>query len=161
MSIKQLDDYSLHVLEGEEDLWFFGEDMVITYAPLFDDCDGNIDAEAKLKKAGVITEKDEEDSEYCQMFVNFKTKAQGVAFIDRLNSYLRKKAEMLARHASQREWLRAHHGTDEYLDAMRRHAAMRGDQAGVAAAEAFVQHLGHPYPQDDLLAEQFGPATGG
>ena len=67
-----------------------------------------------------------------------------------------RKADMLACHESQREWLRAHHGNDEYIESMRRHAAMRGQQAGVAAAEAFVQHLGHPYPRNDLLAELFG-----
>jgi LmbE family N-acetylglucosaminyl deacetylase len=66
-----------------------------------------------------------------------------------------KKADMLACHASQREWLRAHHGTDEYLDAMRRHAAMRGGEVGCAAAEAFIQHRGHAYPKNDLLAEMF------
>ena len=66
---------------------------------------------------------------------------------------LETKAEMLACHRSQRDWLRAHHGTDEYLDAMRRHAAMRGSEIGVAAAEAFVQHLGHAYPITDILAE--------
>ena len=33
---------------------------------------------------------------------------------------LDRKAEMLACHASQREWLRAYHGLDEYLDSMRR-----------------------------------------
>ena len=63
---------------------------------------------------------------------------------------------MLACHASQREWLRAHHGTTSTSTAMRRHAQMRGRQAGVAAAEAFVQHRGHAYPQDDLLAGLFG-----
>ncbi len=68
---------------------------------------------------------------------------------------LEKKAEMLACHASQRDWLRDYHGTDEYLDSMRRHAAMRGRQAGIAAAEAFVQHRGHAYPKNDLLAELF------
>jgi LmbE family N-acetylglucosaminyl deacetylase len=73
-----------------------------------------------------------------------------------ISGQLEKKAEMLACHASQREWLRAHHGTDEYIDAMRRHAALRGREAGVAAAEAFVQHLGHAYPKTDLLAELFG-----
>jgi LmbE family N-acetylglucosaminyl deacetylase len=66
---------------------------------------------------------------------------------------IEKKAEMLACHASQREWLRAHHGTDEYLDSMRRHAALRGREAGFPAAEAFVQHRGHAYPRNDLLAE--------
>lgn len=61
------------------------------------------------------------------------------------------KAEMLACHASQREWLRAHHGMDEYLEAMKRHSAQRGQVIGSAYAEAFVQHLGHAFPQDDLL----------
>ena len=74
-----------------------------------------------------------------------------------VSDQLDKKTEILACHASQREWLRAHHGTDEYLDAMKRHAAMRGGQAGTAAAEAFVQHRGHAYPHDDLLAELFRP----
>lgn len=62
-----------------------------------------------------------------------------------------RKVEMLACHASQREWLRAHHGLDEYIEAMKRHSAMRGKQLGVDRAEAFVQHAGHPFPQSDLL----------
>lgn len=70
-----------------------------------------------------------------------------------IGAQLDKKADMLACHRSQREWLRAHHGTDEYLDAMRRHAMLRGSEIGVAAAEAFVQHLGHAYPKTNILAE--------
>jgi LmbE family N-acetylglucosaminyl deacetylase len=66
------------------------------------------------------------------------------------------KARMLASHASQREWLRAHHGMDEYLDAMKRHAAMRGQQARCEFAEGFVQHRGHAFPRNDLLRELFG-----
>jgi len=62
-----------------------------------------------------------------------------------------RKADMLARHASQREWLRSHHGMDEYLEAMKRHAARRGEEAGVEYAEAFQRHKGHPYPSDDAL----------
>jgi len=77
-----------------------------------------------------------------------------------ITAQLDKKTEMLACHASQREWLRAHHGTDEYLDAMRRWVAARGELAGTAAAEAFVQHRGHAYPRDDLLAERFGAGGG-
>ena len=72
---------------------------------------------------------------------------------------MEKKTEMLACHASQRDWLLKHHGVDEYLDSMRRHMTMRGDEAGVAAAEAFVQHRGHAYPRDDLLAAMFGAGT--
>lgn len=72
-----------------------------------------------------------------------------------ISEQLERKTKMLACHASQREWLRAHHGNDEYLDSMRRHAEARGKESGMAAAEGFVQHLGHPYPQNDLLMELF------
>jgi LmbE family N-acetylglucosaminyl deacetylase len=73
-----------------------------------------------------------------------------------ISDQLDRKAEMLACHASQRDWLRAHHGTDEYIESMRRHAAMRGEAAGRPAAEAFIQHRGHAYPKDDFLGELFG-----
>jgi LmbE family N-acetylglucosaminyl deacetylase len=72
-----------------------------------------------------------------------------------ITAVLEKKTAMLACHASQRDWLRAYHGMDEYLDMMRRHAAARGRLLGVAAAEGFIQHRGHPYPQDDLLYALF------
>ena len=65
------------------------------------------------------------------------------------------KSRMLAAHVSQRDWLRAHHGLDEYIEAMQRHAAKRGSLAGTKWAEAFVQHRGHAYPQTDLLRELF------
>jgi LmbE family N-acetylglucosaminyl deacetylase len=65
------------------------------------------------------------------------------------------KIEMLACHASQRDWLRAHHGMDEYIEAMKRYSAERGQQIGVGYAEAFVQHRGHPFPTTDLLATLF------
>ncbi len=64
-----------------------------------------------------------------------------------------RKIEMLACHASQREWLRQHHGMDEYIEALKRHGTMRGSLLGVEYAEAFIQHPGHAYPQSDLLGE--------
>ena len=73
-----------------------------------------------------------------------------------INGQMERKIEMLACHASQRDWLRAHHGMDEYIEAMKRHGAERGRQRGVAYAEGFVQHRGHPFPQSDLLADLFG-----
>ena len=72
-----------------------------------------------------------------------------------ISDQLDKKTQMLAQHASQREWLKAHHGTDEYLDSMTRLTVMRGEEVGVAHAEAFVQHRGHSYPSDDILGELF------
>lgn len=83
---------------------------------------------------------------YTGEFVSPTTYVDVSGFIDR-------KIDMLACHASQRDWLRAHHGMDEYIEAMKRHGAERGRQRGVAYAEAFVQHRGHPFPQTDLLAE--------
>ncbi len=73
-----------------------------------------------------------------------------------VSSVIDRKAEMLACHASQREWLRAHHGMDEYLEAMKRHGRHRGQLIGADYAEGFVQHRGHAYPHSDLLQELFG-----
>ena len=67
-----------------------------------------------------------------------------------------KKLKMLACHASQREWLRAHHGMDAYLEAVKAHDAARGQSIDRPYAEGFVQHLGHAYPDNDLLNELFG-----
>lgn len=66
---------------------------------------------------------------------------------------LPQKVKMLACHASQREWLRSHHGMDEYVESMKAHSAARGREIGVEYAEAFVQHRGHAYPHNDLLQE--------
>lgn len=66
------------------------------------------------------------------------------------------KRTMLACHASQREWLRAQHGVDEYLESQSRWSTTRGAEIGVSHAEAFRQHRGHPYPHDNVLAELLG-----
>ncbi len=63
------------------------------------------------------------------------------------------KERMLCCHASQREWLRLHHGIDEYVDAMKMFAAQRGALVGAKAAEGFRQHLGHGFPQENILAD--------
>ncbi len=66
------------------------------------------------------------------------------------------KRRMLACHDSQRRWLRAQHGIDEYLDNQERWSARRGSEIGTRHAEAFRQHRGHPYPSDNLLASLLG-----
>lgn len=75
-------------------------------------------------------------------------------YID-ISQQMPRKTEMLACHASQRDWLRSHHGMDEYIDSMHRQSAGRGKLANTEYAEAFFQHRGHPYPQDDILHELF------
>jgi LmbE family N-acetylglucosaminyl deacetylase len=66
------------------------------------------------------------------------------------------KTEMLACHASQRDWLQKHHGVDHYLDSMRAWSARRGQSIGVAFAEGFRQHTGHSYPSDNILNDLLG-----
>ena len=63
------------------------------------------------------------------------------------------KRQMLACHASQRNWLLAaarHRRVPRQPGAVGRPP---GAEIGVAQAEAFRQYLGHPYPHDNLLLE--------
>ena len=78
-------------------------------------------------------------------------------FID-ISECMELKNAMLACHRSQREWLRAQHGMDHYVEEMRNWSAALGRQAGVEFAEGFRQHRGHPYPQDDRLGDLLGAA---
>jgi hypothetical protein len=45
---------------------------------------------------------------------------------------------------------------DHYVGSMREWSARRGREAGVAFAEGFRQHLGHGYPQDNVLNQLLG-----
>lgn len=69
------------------------------------------------------------------------------------------KRRMLACHVSQRDWLRTHHGVDEYLEALKRFSGDCGRRAGVEYGEGFRQHLGSAFPQDDRLGAELGPAV--
>lgn len=73
-----------------------------------------------------------------------------------ISKVIEAKTQMMACHASQREWLLKHHGMDQYLQALRDWGAARGKQCGVAYAEGFRQHLGHSYPHNNLLGELLG-----
>lgn len=66
------------------------------------------------------------------------------------------KSRMLECHESQRAWLRKHHGVDNLVQSMRDWSASRARGHGVAFAEGFRQHLGHSYPQDNLLGTLLG-----
>jgi LmbE family N-acetylglucosaminyl deacetylase len=68
-----------------------------------------------------------------------------------ISSVIDIKSDMLACHISQREWLKQHHGMDEYLIAMKRQSQETGRKVHKPYAEGFRQHLGHAYPQDNLL----------
>jgi N-acetylglucosamine malate deacetylase 1 len=66
------------------------------------------------------------------------------------------KREMLACHASQRNWLMRQHGMDEYLEIQAKWGARRGAEIDVAYAEAFRQYRGHPYPPGNLVLNLLG-----
>jgi LmbE family N-acetylglucosaminyl deacetylase len=73
-----------------------------------------------------------------------------------ITSTIDTKEKMLASHASQREWLREHHGMDEYINMMKKMSAARGALIGKNYGEGFRQHLGHAFPQDDILKAALG-----
>ena len=74
-----------------------------------------------------------------------------------VSKQLAKKCAMLARHTSQREWLRSHHGVDEYLDQVTKWAACYGRECGFTYAEGVRQHLGHGYPHEPILQKVLAP----
>jgi LmbE family N-acetylglucosaminyl deacetylase len=80
-------------------------------------------------------------------------------FVVNVSRTFERKRAMLAAHASQREWLKRHHGTDDYLEQMERWTAARGKLAHVAHGEGFRLYRGHPYPQSRLMEVWLGPAV--
>lgn len=70
-----------------------------------------------------------------------------------ITSEMEIKEKMLACHKSQRNWLQVHHKMDEYILSMKRFAEKRGDEINRKYAEGFRQHLGHGYPQNNILKE--------
>jgi LmbE family N-acetylglucosaminyl deacetylase len=73
-----------------------------------------------------------------------------------ISSTFETKEQMLCCHESQRNWLRAHHNMDEYVESMKRWSMSRGNLIGAKYAEGFRQHLGHAYPQDNILKKELG-----
>lgn len=78
-------------------------------------------------------------------------------FVVNVESTFAVKREMLASHASQREWLLRQHGMDDYLLTMEASTRRRGTLAGIALGEGFRLYRGHPYPESPLLEELLGP----
>ncbi|MFX0098592.1 MAG: PIG-L deacetylase family protein [Candidatus Hodarchaeota archaeon] len=73
-----------------------------------------------------------------------------------ISGVIEKKERMLSCHESQRDWLLKHHGIDEYILSMKRQGKARGELIQREYAEGFRQHLGHAFPQDNLLKKELG-----
>ena len=67
------------------------------------------------------------------------------------------KRSMLAKHESQRLWLRRQHNIDNYLEQMEEWTRAAGARAGVSLGEGFRQYRAHPYPETPLLQEALSP----
>ena len=78
-------------------------------------------------------------------------------FVVNVSEHIERKAEMLAKHASQRDWLQKHHGMDNYIETMREWCGARGRLAGFTFGEGFRQYGCHPYPRTPGLQALLGP----
>ncbi len=82
-------------------------------------------------------------------------------FLVDISRVIEAKRELLSRHRSQRDWLRAHHGVDEYLNRMTEWAADYGREGGVDYAEGLRQHRGHGYPLEPVIQNLLGAISPG
>jgi LmbE family N-acetylglucosaminyl deacetylase len=82
-------------------------------------------------------------------------------FIIDVSTVFTVKRDMLATHASQRDWLLRQHGIDDYLISMEAWTRQRGAAAGTDFGEGFRQYCGHPYPQTPLLQNLLGGFVAG
>ncbi len=73
-----------------------------------------------------------------------------------ISSVIDVKVEMLKCHDSQRSWLKKQHGIDEYIHTMKGFSEKRGEEINVDFGEGFRQHLGHAFPQDNILEQELG-----
>ena len=75
------------------------------------------------------------------------------AFRIDIGSVMEIKAKALDCHASQRAWLLKHHGVDNLVESMREWGTKQAEGTTAEFAEGFRQHLGHSYPQDNILEQ--------
>lgn len=86
---------------------------------------------------------------------NLGTKINAGTIVD-VSDVMNVKEKMLCCHESQRNWLLKHHGIDDYVISMKRLGQERGREINSQFAEGFRQHLGHAYPQDNILKAELG-----
>ena len=71
-----------------------------------------------------------------------------------ISSVMNVKEKMLLCHKSQQSWLLAHNGMDEYILTMKELSEKRGNEISTKYAEGFRQHLGHAFPQENILKQE-------
>lgn len=74
-------------------------------------------------------------------------------FVVNVESTFAMKRKMLEAHDSQRSWLQAQHGMDNYILTMEHWTGVCGARAGLRCGEGFRRYKGHPYPETPLLED--------
>jgi len=95
---------------------------------------------------------------YCDPVEGLDRDGNGIRpeFVVDVTARMERKSAMLACHVSQRNWLRTHHGMDNYIETMQAWSATRGAVKGFAFGEGFRQYRCHPYPTSPRLQELLG-----
>ncbi len=74
-------------------------------------------------------------------------------FVVNIESTFEIKKAMLAKHASQRAWLRKQHGVDDYLNQMEQWTRAAGARARIGFGEGFRHYRVHPFPKTPVLQD--------
>jgi len=74
-----------------------------------------------------------------------------IHFVIDITSVIERKEQMLRCHKSQKEWLQYISGWDAYTEQMKENSKKEGALINCSYGESFIQHLGHPHPQDNIL----------
>jgi N-acetylglucosamine malate deacetylase 1 len=77
-------------------------------------------------------------------------------FVVNVEKYMDTKRDMLSCHESQREWLRKHHGMDDFVAMMEQWTRAAGARVGIRYGEGFRRYKVAPFPQTSLLPELIG-----
>ncbi|HET8550368.1 MAG TPA: PIG-L family deacetylase [Bryobacteraceae bacterium] len=77
-------------------------------------------------------------------------------FVVNVEKYMDVKRDMLSCHESQREWLRKHHGIDDFVGQMVQWTRAAGERVGIRYGEGFRRYKVAPFPQTSLLPELVG-----
>ncbi len=86
----------------------------------------------------------------------FGTAVRASTIVD-ISATMHIKERMFRCHESQQSWLQTHHEIDDYINSsLKQLSERRGKEIGVSFAEGFRQHLGHAYPQDNILEHVLG-----
>lgn len=88
-TIEKLKPYKCDIVKN----WSISADL--RNLETFDNCDSNYDVIDRLKENKVLTDSCEDDSEYCQAWLYFKSESSAKSFLKRLGEYIEKRKQLI------------------------------------------------------------------